>query len=145
MLKQPMIGFSIFKVCYFFFLVKTSIVFILGWLFEENRIRGALGSSLLSISVDNLNHDRVTYFTASGKKYRALCVDGLSKEMCTRTDNQGLIQTQFQVFNDDIERFRVPGGKGGKVEYSVSTPDQRLKSTGEIFLCDDNGISFISD
>ncbi len=65
--------------------------------------------------------------------------------MCTKTNAHGLIEKQFQVSNDDIEQFRVEGGNGGKVEYSVSKPDKTLQAKGEIFLCDDNGISVISD
>ena len=74
-----------------------------------------------------------------------MCIDGLQREMCTKTDTHGLIEKQFQVTNDDIEQFRVPGGQGGKVEYSVSTPNHELQARGEIFLCDDNGVSIISD
>lgn len=65
--------------------------------------------------------------------------------MCTKTDQYGLMEKQFRVTNDEIERFRVSGGTGGKVEYFVSTTDQKIRSKGEIFLCDDNGISIISD
>ena len=95
--------------------------------------------------MDNIDSKRVSYFTGSGKRYKNLCIDGLQREMCTKTDTHGLIEKQFQVTNDDIEQFRVPGGQGGKVEYSVSTPNQELQARGEIFLCDDNGISIISD
>ena len=95
--------------------------------------------------VDDIDAKRVSYFTASGKRDRSLCLDGLKHEMCTKTDGEGLIEQQFQVTNDDIEQFRVPGGVGGKVEYSVSTVDKSVQAKGEIFLCDDQGISFISD
>ncbi|CAF1632905.1 unnamed protein product, partial [Adineta ricciae] len=49
---------------------------------------------------------------------------------------------QFRLSNDDVQHLRIPGGK---VEYFVSTNDGNLRSKGEIFLCDDNGISIISD
>ena len=68
-----------------------------------------------------------------------------TSQMCTKSDQHSLTEKQFQVKNDEIERFLVPGGTGGKVEYSVSTTDQRIRSKGEISLCDDNGISIISD
>jgi hypothetical protein len=100
---------------------------------------------MLSSTVDNIDGKRVSYFTGSGKRNKPLCIDGLKHEMCTKTDKHGLITKQFQVTNDEIEQFRVPGGSGGKVEYSVSTPDKHLQTKGEIFLCDDNGISIISD
>jgi hypothetical protein len=41
--------------------------------------------------------------------------------------------------------LRVPGGTGGKMEYSVSIIGKNIQAKGEIFLCDDNGISIISD
>ncbi len=41
--------------------------------------------------------------------------------------------------------MRVPGGIGGKMEYSVSIIEQNIQTKGEIFLCDDNEISIISD
>jgi hypothetical protein len=104
-----------------------------------------LATSILSTTVDNIDGKRLSYFTGSGKRYKPLCIDGLKREMCTKTDTHGLITKQFQVTNNDIEQFRVPGGSGGKVEYSVSTPDKHLQTKGEIFLCDDNGISIISD
>lgn len=117
----------------------------LGWYFEDNPFRAILATSILSTTVDNIDGKRVSYFTGSGKRYKPLCLIGLKQEMCTKTDTHGLIEKQFRVSNDDIEQFRVPGGTGGKVEYSVSTPDKTVQDKGEIFLCDDNGISVISD
>lgn len=100
---------------------------------------------MLSTTVDDVDEKRVSYITASGKRYKPLCVDGLKNEMCTKTDKDGLIGKQFQLSNNEIERFRVPGGSGGKVEYTVSSTNKGLQAKGEIFLCDDNGISIISD
>lgn len=116
-----------------------------GWFFQENPIRGMLATTLLSTMVDDIDARRVSYFTASGKRDRSLCLDGLKHEMCTKTDGEGLIEQQFQVTNAGIEQFREPGGVGGKVEYSVSTIDKSVQAKGEIFLCDDHGISIISD
>jgi hypothetical protein len=136
-----------FKVLDLFLYKKFSrkIYVILGWYFEDNPFRAMLATSILTTTVDNPDGKRVSYFTGSGKRYKPLCIDGLKREMCTKTDTHGLIEKQFQVSNDDIEQFRVPGGSGGKVEYSASTPDKTLQAKGEIFLCDDNGISVISD
>jgi hypothetical protein len=117
----------------------------LGWFFEENRLRAKLATSALSTIVDNINEKRVSYFTASGKQYKSLCIEGLTYEMCLKTDAHGLIKKQFQINNNDIQNVRVPGGTGGKVEYFVSTIDKNIQTKGEIFLCDDNGISIISD
>jgi hypothetical protein len=104
-----------------------------------------LATSMLSTTVDDVDERRVSYFTSSGKRNKPLCVDSLKHEMCTKTDSDGLIRTQFRVSNNEVEQFRVPGGNGGKVEYSVSTPNKVIQAKGEIFLCDDNGISIISD
>ena len=104
-----------------------------------------LGTAILSIVVDGVDYSRVSYFTARGISSQALCVNGLKHKMCAVTDSDGLIKTHFQVSNQEIEQFHVPGGNGGKVEYSVSTQNKALRAIGEIFLCDDNGISIISD
>jgi hypothetical protein len=117
-------------------------IFLLGWLFEENRFRAHLATTALSTLVDNIDEKRVSFFTASGKAHRSLCIDGLTSEICTKTDAKGLIKKQFQISNDDIQQFR---DLNGKVNYSVSTIDKNIQTKGEIFLCDDNGISIISD
>jgi hypothetical protein len=104
-----------------------------------------LATSILSTTVAHIDQKRVAYFTGSGKRYRPLCLDGFQYEMCTRTDEHGLIEKQFRLSDDAIQTLRVPGGSGGKVEYFVTTPDKSLQKKGEIFLCDDNGISVISD
>lgn len=124
---------------------RKNILLISGWYFEDNPFRAMLAISILSATVDNIDGKRVSYFTGSGKRYKALCLEGLKQEMCTKTDTHGLIGKKFQVSNDDIEQFRVVGGSGGKVEYSVTTLDKTIQEKGEIFLCDDNGISVISD
>jgi len=111
----------------------------------SNRLRAKLATSALSTIVDNINEKRVSYFTASGKQYKSLCIEGLTYDMSLKTDAHGLIKKQFQVNNNDIQHFCVPGGTGGKVEYFVSTIDKNIQTKGEIFLCDNNGISIISD
>ncbi|CAF3375956.1 unnamed protein product [Rotaria socialis] len=121
------------------------ILYAQGWLFSENRFRAALAEAALLTAVDDIDEQRVASFTASGRRYIPLCIRGLKHEMCAKTDKQGLIGKQFQVSNDDIEQFRISGGSGGRVEYSVSTYDNKTHAKGEVFLCDDNGISVISD
>ncbi|CAF1076157.1 unnamed protein product [Rotaria sordida] len=121
------------------------ILYAQGWLFRENPFRSILATSALSTAVGDAEEKRVSYFTASGKRNTPLCIEGLKREMCAKTDKDGLIIKQFKLSNDDIEQFRIPGGSGGKVEYSASTFDKTIQTRGEIFLCDDNGISIISD
>ena len=141
-----MIGPFMFKVTsHFHFVPHASFLSTLGWFFKSNPFRATLSTSLLSTVVDDVDEERVSYFTASGKRYKQLCIEGLRREMCAKTDEDGLFEKQFQVSDEDMQRFRLPGGTGGKVEYSVSTVDRKHRSKGEIFLCDDNGISIISD
>ena len=116
--------------------------FPLGWYFEHNLVRAKLARTALSTVVNEVNRKRVAYFTGSGKKHKTLCLEGLTSEMCVKTDAHGLLKKQFRLSNDDVQHLRIPGGK---VEYFVSTNDGNLRSKGEIFLCDDNGISIISD
>jgi hypothetical protein len=149
-LAQPSDDWILHAKGYIFILIlkfyrNMYFLFILGWYFEDNPFRAMFATSILSATVEGIDGKRVSYFTGSGKQHKPLCIDGLKHEMCTKTDIHGLIEKKFQVSNDDIKQFRVPGGSGGKVEYSVSTPDKTLQTKGEIFLCDDNGISVISD
>lgn len=143
MLNYPMIGSSTLKVnisdC---FPHIKSFSFRSGWYFEHNLVRAKLARTVLSTVVNEVNRKRVAYFTGSGKKRRTLCLEGLTSEMCVKTNADGLLKKQFRLSNDDVQHLRVPGGK---VEYFVSTNDGNLRSKGEIFLCDDNGISIISD
>lgn len=120
-------------------------IFISGWFFQENRFRKRIAMSTLSAVVDDVDKTRVTYFTASGKKNKMLCINSTTVEMCARTDKNGLIKKTFQLSNKDVETLRVPGGTYGKIEYLVSALDENIRVKGEVFLCDDNGISIISD
>ncbi|CAF1169499.1 unnamed protein product [Rotaria sordida] len=121
------------------------ILYAQGWFFEENRFRAKLARTALSTVVSNIDRKRVSHFTGSGLKYKTLCMDGLTYEMCIKTDGDGLVKKQFQLSNNNVQNFRVSGGTYGKVEYFLSTIDKTIQRKGEIFLCDDNGISIISD
>jgi hypothetical protein len=127
------------------FFSHASSLFASGWFFKSNPIRATLATSLLSTTVDDVDEERVSSFTASGQRYKQLCIEGLRREMCAKTDDDGSFEKQFQVSDEDMQRVRMPGGTGGKVEYLLSTVDRKHRSKGEIFLCDDNGISIISD
>jgi len=79
------------------------------------------------------------------KKGKNICINGLNRPMCTKTDDEGRIKNTFTMTNQEIELFRQPGGNGGKLLYQVSVEKKNIRTTGEIYLCDDNGITFISD
>ncbi|CAF4512849.1 unnamed protein product [Didymodactylos carnosus] len=116
------------------------IVYAQGWFFEENPFRSFIARTALSTTVSDINEERIAYFTASGKKHRELCLEGLSKQLCTKTNNKGLISTKFRISNNDIEKYRQPGGVGGKILFQVSTFNsyEYINETGEIYLCDDH-------
>ncbi len=67
------------------------------WYFEESRFRAL---------VDNIDQKRVYFFTASGKRYKSLCVDELTYETCTKNDAKGLIKNNFKyqimIFNNCV-------------------------------------------
>lgn len=117
-----------------------------GWYYEENPVQALLMEKSLELLVQkDLDKNRIKMFTAEGKERKSLCVNGLNRMMCTVTDEEGRIKNTFALTNDEIESFRQPGGNGGKVLYQVSAMDKGLRATGEIYLCDDNGVTFISD
>jgi phosphatidate phosphatase APP1 len=101
--------------------------------------------SLELIVRKDLDRNRVKMFTAEGKEKKNLCIDGLNRNMCTTTDNEGRIKNTFIMNNQEIELFRQPGGNGGKIVFQASVSKKNIRTTGEIYLCDDNGITFISD
>ncbi|CAF0810739.1 unnamed protein product [Rotaria sp. Silwood1] len=122
------------------------ILYNQGWYYEENPIQALLMEKTLELIVQkDLDRNRIKMFTAEGKKRKDICVDGLNREMCTRTDDDGRIKNTFTITNQEIELFLQPGGNGGKVFFQVSVPNRNLRAIGEIYLCDDYGITFISD
>ncbi|CAF4495410.1 unnamed protein product, partial [Rotaria sp. Silwood2] len=65
--------------------------------------------------------------------------------MCTKTDDEGRLKNTFKMTNQEVELFRQTGGGNGKIVFQASVRNKNLKGTGEIFLCDDHGVTFISD
>ncbi|CAF1112169.1 unnamed protein product [Didymodactylos carnosus] len=116
-----------------------------GWYYEDNPVQATIMTKALSIGIKNVDKERIRLFTASGEDDKKLCVEGLNRAMCTKTDDEGRIKNTFQMTKEEVQSFIQPGGNGGKVTYTVSTPNKKLQAKGEIYLCDDNGISFISD
>jgi len=117
-----------------------------GWYYEESPVKALLMEKSLEIIVrKDLDRNRVKMFTAEGKEKKNLCIDGLNRNMCTITDNEGRIKNTFIMNNQEIELFRQPGGNGGKIVFQASVPKKNIRARGEIYLCDDNGITFISD
>ncbi|CAF3430405.1 unnamed protein product [Rotaria sp. Silwood2] len=117
-----------------------------GWYYEENPIQAFLMEKSLELIVQkDLDRNRVKMFTAEGKEKKDLCIDGLSRSMCAKTDDEGRLKNTFKMTNQEIELFRQTGGGNGKVVFQASVRNKNVKGTGEIFLCDDHGVTFISD
>ena len=117
-----------------------------GWYYKENPAQAFLMEKFIeSIIGQDLDLDRIKMITAEGKKRQNLCINGLNRSMCTMTDDDGRIKNTFTLTNDEMELFRQLDGNGGKVLYQVSPVHQSLHATGEIYLCDDHGLTFISD
>ena len=117
-----------------------------GWYYEESPAKAfALETSLKLIIKQDLDRDRVKMFTAGGKEKKDICIDGMARSMCTRTDGDGRIKNAFTMTNTEIESLRQPGGNGGKVVFQASVANKQISATGEIFLCENQGVTFISD
>jgi phosphatidate phosphatase APP1 len=119
------------------------ILYNQGWYYKENRIQALLMEKSLELIVQkDLDENRIKMFTSEGKKNQDLCINGLNRSMCSKTDDEGRIKNTFTMTNQEIELFRQ---EGDKVLYQVSVINKNLQTTGEVYLCDDNGITFISD
>ncbi|CAF1295112.1 unnamed protein product [Adineta ricciae] len=117
-----------------------------GWYYEENPVKALLMEKSLELIVQkDLDRNRVKMFTAEGIEKKDVCIDGLTRSMCTKTDNEGRIKNPFTMTNEEIELLRQPGGNGGKVTFQASIPKKNIKTQGEVYLCDDEGVTFISD
>lgn len=114
-----------------------------GWYYEENRVQALLMEKSLELIVGkDLDRERVKMFTAEGKEKKKLCIDGLTRSLCTQTDDQGRIKNTFLLTNNEVQSLVQADGK---VLYRTSVLFKSLKASGEIYLCDDQGVTFISD
>lgn len=114
-----------------------------GWYYEENPVQALLMEKSLELIVKkDLDENRIKMFTAEGQGKKSLCINGLNTSMCTKTDDEGRIKNTFTITNQEMDLFRQ---SDGKVLYQTSVVNKNLQATGEIYLCDNNGITFISD
>ncbi|CAF4762208.1 unnamed protein product, partial [Rotaria socialis] len=85
------------------------ILYNQGWLYEENPIQAVFMEKTLELIVrKDLDRNRVKMFTAEGEKRKDICIDGLNREVCTRTDDDGCIANTFTITNQEMELFRQP-------------------------------------
>jgi phosphatidate phosphatase APP1 len=119
------------------------ILYNQGWYYEENPVQALLMEKSLELMLQkDLDKNRIKMFTAEGKENKNICINGLNRPMCTKTDDEGRIQNIFTMTNEEIELFRQ---SADKLLFQASVTNRNIQTTGEIYLCDDNGITFISD
>ncbi|CAF1024282.1 unnamed protein product [Rotaria sordida] len=117
-----------------------------GWYYEENPVQAFLMEKSLELIVrKDLDRNRVKMFTAEGEDGEQICINALSRSMCTKTDKEGRIKNNFKLTNQEIETLRQVSSGGGKVLVDVGVQKKNLKGINEILLCDDNGLTVISD
>ena len=105
-----------------------------GWYYEENNVQAKiLEKSLELVIKKDLDGNRVKLFTAEGAGNRDLCVDGLNRSMCTKTDDEGRIKNTFQLTDAELKRFIQPEGNTAKLFYQVSVPNRNIRATGKLF------------
>ena len=122
------------------------ILYNQGWYYEDDPVQAYLTQkSLEKIIGKNLDLNRINLFTADGQESKSVCIDGLDRTMCTITDDQGRINNTFRIRQNELTRFVQSNGNNPKLLYQISVPNKNLRATGEIYLCDDQGITFISD
>ncbi|CAF0949264.1 unnamed protein product [Adineta ricciae] len=117
-----------------------------GWYYEENNVQAKILEKSLELVVKkDLDNNRIKLFTAEGEKNKDLCVDGLNRSMCTKTDDEGRIKNTFQLTDAELKQFIQAEGNTAKLFYQASVPNRNIRATGEVYVCDDNGVTFISD
>ena len=122
------------------------ILYNQGWYYKENPAQALIMEKSLELIIrKDLDRGRIKMFTAEGKKKKELCIDGLNRPMCTKTDEEGRIKNIFTMTNQEIKSLRQPNDNSGKILYQTSVVKKGLQAIGEIYLCDDNGLTFISD
>ena len=122
------------------------ILYNQGWYYEEDPVQAYLMQrSLEKIIGKNFDLNRINLLTADGEEKKTLCMDGLNRSMCTITDDEGRIKNTFQISQNELTGFIQSNENNPKVLYQISTSNKKIQATGEIYLCDDHGITFISD
>lgn len=114
-----------------------------GWYYEENSAKALLIEKSMELVIQkDLDRERVKMFTAEGKENKNICINGLARSICTKTDDEGRIKTTFSITNGEMLSLRKVDNH---LSYQVSVVNKNLNAPGEIYLCDNNGVTFISD
>lgn len=119
------------------------ILYNQGWYYEEDPIQAYLMQKSLEKIIDkNFDLNRINLFTADGEERKTVCIDGLNRTICTMTDDEGRINHTIQIRQNELTKFVQ---LNEKLLYQISVPNKNIRATGEIYLCNDQGITFISD
>ncbi|CAF3553175.1 unnamed protein product [Rotaria sp. Silwood1] len=117
-----------------------------GWYYEEDFQQARIMQTTLeSIVGKDLDGSLIKLFTADGKEKKNVCIDNLNKPICTLTDDEGIIKNTLQISQNEINRLIQYDNNGSRILYRLSVLNKNIQATGEVYLCDDNGITFISD
>ncbi|CAF4035329.1 unnamed protein product [Rotaria sp. Silwood2] len=114
-----------------------------GWYYKEDLLKAEIMEKMLEKVVQqSVNINRIKLFTAEGQEHKSVCIYNFNKPICTRTDDEGRIKSTIRISKNEIDRLIQ---SGAKILYRLSVLNKNIQATGEIYLCDDNGITFLSD
>ncbi|CAF0878562.1 unnamed protein product [Rotaria sp. Silwood1] len=117
-----------------------------GWYYKEDPLQAELlESTLEKVIGKDLDINRIKLFTADGQENENLCIFNFNQSICTYTNDEGRIKNTFQISENEIDRLVQSDGNGAKILYQLSVVNKNIRATGEVYLCDDDGITFLSD
>ncbi|CAF1012898.1 unnamed protein product [Rotaria sp. Silwood1] len=117
-----------------------------GWYYQEDILKAEEMETTLQIVIgQNINMNRIKLLSAEGREHETVCIDNFDKYICTNTDDEGRIKFTIRISDNEINQFIQSDGNGAKIVYQMSVLNNDIHATGEVYLCDDNGITFLSD
>ncbi|CAF0736930.1 unnamed protein product [Rotaria sordida] len=117
-----------------------------GWYYEEDPLQAKVMEKILEKTIEkDFDINRIKLFTADGQENKKVCIDNFNQSICTHTDHEGRIKNTFQISKNEIDQLIQSDINGTKILYQQSVFNKNIRTIGEIYLCDDNGITFISD
>ena len=119
-----------------------------GWYYEEDYIQAKIvEKSLEEILNKDFDFNRINLFAADGEKNKNVCIDNFNRTICTNTDDEGRIDNNFQFNETELNQLtRINDNNNQtKLLYQVSVPKKNIRLQNEIYLCDHQGYTFISD
>lgn len=109
-----------------------------GWYYEEDYLQAKIVEKAFEEILNrDLDFDRINLFAADGQEKKNVCIDGFNQTICSKTDDNGRMENYFQFNNIPLNQ--------AKLSYQVSVPNKKLSLQNEIYLCGNQGYTFISD